>query len=317
MNKMTKRLLWLPLTVALASCADTNELYPGNAYAQYGVIINRYHEWPETMKGLEASTTITITNEEHGYFNGKNVLDADRKLEDCYGFEQAKSWHPEYFKNEAGKDLYWLDPNTYSDIINHGIGTYADQSSLYETVYSQNKKLSRIHSGFSKGYLSKLYNGQIRCNAWAFYAMVFLDQEGYGTFFPAELNNAKYFAFVARGGRDSNDSRIGNMVSFDIVVTFYRYKEDGKTLMANEVVLDNVKLQANKSAEITSLVGFTFEDVGISPKGIIGMSMKMTELDDPYRDEDNNIPSMDFTDNAKIHTGLGLYEVLLPDSTWY
>ena len=300
--------------VCLASCADTIELYPGDAYVSPDFLANRYHDSPSSFGSADIVSAISLENGKGGYFNGSGEYDSPRK---CRGFDQAKSFYPEYFQNEDGSPLYWLDPSIASDILDQGIGKYVDQTPLYGTVYSQTKKLSRLHKGFSKGYLSKLYNGQIRCDGWSYYSLVLLDKEGYGTMFPSELKDATYFAFSARGGRDSDDSQIGNVVSFDIGVTFYRYKEDGKTVIGESVSLQDVKLQANYSAEYTSLVGFNFADAGISPRGIIGMSMSVQGLDDPYMDGKGNRPSYDFTDNAEIHTGLCLLEVLIPDSTWF
>lgn len=313
MKRIMKKALLMLGVALLASCADTSELYPGNAYVGQNFIANRYSTRPDEFKGVETKSTVTLENVQNGYFNGSGEYDAPNK---CQGLKQAKQWHPDYFK-QRDKELTWVDPDLGADIINGGVGAYRDQSSLYNTVYSQAKKLSRISERFSKGYLSKLYNGQVRCNAWSYYSMVLLDQAGYGTLFPMELSEATYFAFSARGGRNSNDSRKGNVVSFDIAVDFYRYKEDGKTLVKNEVILNDVKLQANYSAEYTSLVGFTFADAGIKPSGIVGMDMHLVDMVDTYEDEDGHSSSMNFEDDAYYHTGLCLLEVLIPDSTWY
>lgn len=315
MKKIVRPALIAVAVCSLVGCADTSELYPGNAYVGSVFINNRYHEWPESLKKAEKTYSKTIYNEEKGFFNGSGKYDEPK---DCRGFDQAKSWHPNYFKNEDGTQLYWTSPDYGSDIINAGIGTYQDQSPLYGIVYSQTKKLSRTNEAFSKGYLSKLYNGQVRCNGWSYYSWVVLDQEGYGTMFPGELSEAEYFAFVLRGGRDTDDGGKGNVVSFGIDVSFYRYKDDGKTMVRNSILLDDVKVQANFASNWTSLVGFTFKDVGISPKGIVGMSISITSLDDPYVDQETgDTPSMDFSDGKKIHTGICLMEVLLPDSTWF
>lgn len=314
MKKIHHILLTSIAVVGLASCADTDQLYPGHAYVGQDFIANRYHEWPASLKEASKSSLKTLQNEKGGYFNGSGKY---ASAKDCRGFDQAKEWYPDYFKNEDGSPLYWVDPIIGSDIINGGVGEYRDQSSLYGKVYSQTKKLTRIKPEFSKGYLSKLYNGQVRCNAWSYYSLVLVDAEGYGTTFPSELSSAEYFAFSARGGRNSADGGIGNVVTFDINVTFYRYKEDGRTIIGESVLLDDVKLQANFSSEWTSLVGFRFADAGIKPRGIVGMSINLEGLDDPYQDENGDGSSCDFGDDYVYHTGLCLLEVLLPDSTWY
>lgn len=318
MKRIHKILAALPLVVALSACVDTSDLYQGNAYVgQVDFTQNRYHTWPDSFRAIDADYSKALNNEEHGFFNGSGDYSAPSK---CYGIKQARQWHEDYFvydDNGVKRELQWVDPIIGSDIINGGVTEHIDQSPLYPTVYSQNKKLSRLHSGFSRGYLSKLYNGQVRCNGWSFYSLVLIDKEGYGTTFPSELSEAEYFAFSARGGRNSDDGRVGNVVSFDIEVGFYRYKADGKTLSKEQVILTDVKLQANFSSEYTSLVGFTFADAGINPKGIIGMSMRVVGMDDPYMDDEGNISSYDFTDDEYYHTGLCLLEVLIPDSKWY
>ena len=177
-------------------------------------------------------------------------------------------------------------------------------------VYGQTKKLTRYHSAFSKGYLSKLYNGQIKCNAWSSYSLVLLDQSGYGTRFPVTMQGGSYFAFSARGASDTLGEMGGRVVSFDIYVSFYKYMADGKTIESSGFFLPEVKLQANYSSEFTSLVGFYFDDVGYDPRGTIGMSMSYRLHDDPFG------ASADFDEESTYHIGLALLEVFFPDSSW-
>ena len=178
MNK--KSLLLFPVALLLASCADTNELFKGDAYVDPIFINNRYNAYPEGMKeARENSEEVTLTHGEGGYFNGSGAYDAPS---DCYGMADGISMHPEFFKNSKGGDLAWAP-----DIINPGVGVWSDQKALYDVAYGQTKKLSLYNDGFRSGYLSKLYNGQVRCNAWGNYSLVNLDQSGYGTIFPAEL----------------------------------------------------------------------------------------------------------------------------------
>lgn len=291
---------------ALASC-DVSEVYPGDAYVDSVFINNLYDHYDDGLKEARESSNelITLQNGEHGYFNGSGNYD---RPSSCIGFNQAKSYHPSYFQNADGSELDW----SHDLVSGVGVGDWADQSPLYGISYSQTKKLSRLHDGFREGYLSKLYNGQIKCNAWGYYSMVVLGDEGYGTLFPAELTEASYFAFVARGGSDTPDSHTGRVSSFDINVTFYKYGDDLSTLQGTTIKLDDVKLQTNYSAEVTALVGFTFEDIGFDPSGIVGMSIDF-ESEDYYQGERI---SSDFSDGEEYHIGLMMLEVLFPDSTW-
>lgn len=305
---MNKKLVLLALPLFLFGC-DTTELYPGDAYIDQDFVKNRYNLYDEGLVEANKSVVATLNNEEDGYFNGSGVYESPS---DCRGYNQAKQWHPDYFKNSKGEDLRW-EP----DIDNPGVGVWSDQSALYDVVYSQTKKLGRLHDGFRKGYLSKLYNGQVRCNAWGYYSLVCLDEGGYGTLFPAELLEGEYFAFAARGGSNSPDGNVGRVSSFDINVTFYKYADDLETLIGETVSLLDVKIQTNYSAEATSLIGFDFEDANIDPSGIVGMSMDFS-CEDTYVDQNgvSHVTSSDFDADSDYYIGLMLLEVLIPDSRW-
>ncbi|MDY5441613.1 MAG: hypothetical protein SPG64_05320 [Candidatus Enteromonas sp.] len=308
---MNKKTIWLMLpflVVSLVSCADTSELYDGDAYAGSVMIENRYSTWDE---GLVEPTEFTmVPHGQNGYFNGSGNYDDPSK---CFGFAEAKSYHPEYFV-EGNTTLMWTkegDTPWGHDISGGFINEWTDNSHLVGTVYGQTKKLTNYQQKFAKGYLSKLYNGQIKCNAWSYYSMVLLDSSGYGTAFPSELQTCPYFAFVARGASDTvSDWGVGRVMSFDIRVTFYKKGMDGKTIVPKGFLLPGVLLQADRSSELTSLVGFSFSDVGYDPAGIMGMSITYDLVNDPLG------TSSHFDDGAEFHTGLSLLEVFFPDSTW-
>ncbi|MGM9813663.1 MAG: hypothetical protein ACI32C_01960 [Candidatus Enteromonas sp.] len=310
--KNKKKILLLASVALLASCADTNELYDGDAFAGRDFVQNRYSVWAD---GLEVpSTKTTIQHGEHGYWNGSGKFDSPS---DCFGLSEAKKWHPDYFK-DGENDLTWTktgDSSMGQDIVGGFINEWSDNSSLVGTVYGQTKKLANYHPGFRKGYLSKLYNGQVKCNGWSNYALVILDESGYGTRFPAELQKGSYFGFIARGASDVGAGRI---ISYDVNVTFYKYAANGVDLQGKSFLLEDVKLQANLSAEYTSFVGFSFEDVNYDPTGMVAMSMTYELKNDPASEslQAGETLSGNFEDEATYHTGLALTEVLLPDSTW-
>ena len=100
-------------------------------------------------------------------------------------------------------------------------------------------------------------------------------------------------------------------------ITFYKYGADRTSYVGTRVDMNNVKLQTNKSAEITTLIGFYFEDIGYDPKGVVGMSMTFDLIEDVYSKGGETIyPSSDFSDGNEYHFGLILLEVFFPDSTW-
>ena len=311
---MNKRLLSLLAiaSIGLASCVDTERLYERGAYLTGTFVEHVYDVWEgATKQGYQNLVhQKELTRGEHGYFAGNGPTE---NVYECWGNGEAKKYHPDYFKGKDGQELHWgYYGNAYDgrpeDIINNGPGVYADQSPLYDSVYSQNKRLDRNYPNFSRGYLSKLYNGQIKCNGWSYYAMMVLSKDGYGTMFPYELADAEYFATAVLSGTDQEiDPRI---VRMDIHVTFYKYASVG--LEGYQVSLRDVDLSCNAAAARTSLVGFTFADAGISPRGIVGMSLTYDIVLDTKVPEASN----DFSKKV-YHDGLAVYEVLFPDSTWY
>lgn len=314
MNK--KALLILPLFgMSLASCADTSELYYGNQYATGDFMVNRYSVYAPGMKEAPIEKTIELVNDATSnarFFCGSGKYDS---ISDVSGFGQAKVWHSEDFGS-----LVW-EPDITPEAA-RSPGNWFDQSSLVGKAYGATKKLSLVNEKFSKGYLSKLYNGQVRCNSWSSYSWVEIDQEGYGAMFPLELSKAKYFAMSLRGGSDFGPWRLSD---FDVNVTFYKQHSD-KSLYGTRFVMNHVVLQTNRSSNLTSLVGFYFDEVGerFDPNGIVGMSVSFS-MNDEYYDLNSSYAaeaasttvSTDFTDKAPYHIALIIYEVFFPDSTWY
>ncbi len=310
MNKKLKAAFAFLTLASLASCTDTSELYGGAQYIGGDFLKNHYSTWDKGLKEASIERHVAIENERTGYFNGKETKDPNSP-EDYYGLGQAAAWHPNDFKNSKGEIYNWAP-----DILpGTGIGEWRDQSALYDVAYGQTKKLSLINPAFSRGYLSKLYNGQVRCNAWSSYSLVELDKTGYGTIFPSELLNANSFSFAIRGGSDTPS--VGRVSTFNLHVTFYKYGADRTSYVGTTIDMMNVKMQTNRSAEITSLIGFYFEDINYDPKGVVGMSMTFDLVEDVYRNGDVTIyPSDDFSDDNEYHIGLILLEVFFPDSTW-
>lgn len=327
-----KRNLLFPvalLGLLLSGCADTAELYPGDAYVATEFVKNRYHAWDEGLKEAKVSEAKTLVNKNSDgttkgcYFSGTDRESAST----VYGYGQLASRYPNAVKNEDGSTLYWTIPNggvTLSngqkvvggmDIMPGEVGQWQDQSPLIGTLYGQTKKLARVNDGFQRGYLSKLYNGQIQCDGWSSYSLVELDRSGYGTIFPAELHSAPYFAFSARGGSDTPYGT-GRLSKFDITVTFYKLGENNQYL-GTSFLLSKVKLETNISAEHTSLTGFYFDEVGYDPTGVVGMSMTYSLADDPATLNGNALSTTDdFDDGGPYHTALVLLEVFFPDSEW-
>ena len=314
---MNKRSLW-PLILAglaLSACADTNQLYNPTDYLNGSFVERRYDVWEgSTKNAYQAGPTYSKTLEQlplvvdktaKGYFSGSGKT-GQENLASCYGYQQAVDYHRTWFLNSKGELLKWGNKDG-SDIVHGPIGGWADNSPLYDVVYSQTKRLDLRYSGFSRGFVSKFYNGQIKCNGWSYYAMAILSPEGYGTMFPYELDTAEYFEMAVLMGTDNQTS--ARVTTSDLIVTFYKYSSNASSLASYQVRLKEVNLSCNNSSANTSLVGFTFADAGIEPRGIVGMSLTWENLYDPTG------ASSDFSSDG-YHDGICLYEVLFPDSTW-
>ena len=326
MNKRNLCTLLL-LCCSLASCADTSELYGGDAYIGGNFLANRYSIWANELKNAAIKETKNLVNvKEDGSTTGCYFAGSDVKGSICYGYDQLKERHPDAVIAD-GKTLHWTIPSggqtlsdgtfvpSGTDIMPSGVGEWVDQTPLVGVLYGQTKKLNLLNSAFSRGYLSKLYNGQIQCDAWSSYSLVEIDESGYGAFFPVELHSASYFAFSCRGGSDT-PSNTGRLSRFNINVTFYKLENEG--YVGTTFALDSVPLETNISAEHTSLVGFYFNELGYDPSGVVGMSMTYSLKDDKITIDGKEVyPTSNFDDpDATYHTGLILLEVFFPDSEW-
>ena len=154
MNK--KRLLLILPLLLLVSCADTDELYDGDAYATQSLLENRYSRWDDGL--VEPEESRALPHAPNGFFYGSGDSSSPSR---CYGLAEGKAWHPDFFR-ENGKELFWTEQGDTAygnDTAGGNVGQWVDNSSLVGTVYGQTKKMSRYSKAFSSGYLSKLYNG--------------------------------------------------------------------------------------------------------------------------------------------------------------
>lgn len=314
---MRKPLFLLALfSLSLASCADTDQLYDANAYRTGTFEDHVYKVWEgETLQAYAQTTQgKTLKHDAQGYFNGSGRYEVTDTTCSLYGYKDAQTRHPNWFITPENQPLYWGGPgDAFDDIMDHHNSTgWVDNSSLYDKIYSQNKRLDRFYPKFSRGYLSKLYNGQIKCDGWSYLALVLAESKGFGTMFPYELASAEYIAFplLVGTGESPREGGFRRIVSLDIHFTFYKYADTPSGLAGYKVTCSDVELQCNCGSAYTSLMGFTFADAGLDPRGIVGMSITYDVKNDPRG------LNADFSTEGP-HVGLCVYEMLVPDSTWY
>jgi hypothetical protein len=315
-------LVALPLVaMALTSCADTDELYRGDKYIGSDFINNHYNDWDSNLKAVtEAKGSYTVDASKRFEGSGDKT---NPSLSGKNGCKDLADKHSEAV-TVNGVQLPWLYNGL--DIANFGLanaGELADNSLYEQHQFTQNKKLSLIDSSFSYGILSKLYNGQIRCDAWNSYAYLELDETGYGAMFPKELTSSKYFGMVVRGGSNTPDGT-GRLTDFNITVNFYKHPYTTNVYEKYSFTFPLVRLETNISAEFTALVGFYWSDFGFDPKGIVGMSMTYSvptdgdfvSATDPAAARAEYPTYSNMGETHDYYICLMLYEIMLPDSTW-
>jgi hypothetical protein len=317
-----KKMLWIAVpffALSVASCADTDELYRGDRYIGNDFMNNHYSIFDDSLKAVTtAKASYQVPKDKR--FEGSGKTDNPSG--------SGMAGHAQFVEKHAadatvnGEVLPWLYNG--SDIANFGLtnaGELADNSLYEQHQFTQNKKLSLIDSSFSKGILSKLYNGQMRCDAWNSYAYLELDETGYGAYFPKELTSSKYFAMVVRGGSNTPDGT-GRLSSFDIIVNFYKHPY-GEAIQKYAFTMPGVTLETNISAEYTILLGFYWSDIdpAFDPKGIVGMSVTYSIPTDgdfigdaTARAQYPTYSNMEETHD--YYLALMLYEIMFPDSTW-
>lgn len=178
--------------------------------------------------------------------------------------------------------------------------------------------LGRVDSSFRKGYLSKLYNGQIYCDGYHSLAFVCLENNGFTQIYDKEIDVGDTFLMSFRGGSDfvggkGHDRNEPRISSFDLSIDFY-YK-NGSQYDFVSVNAEDVITETDHGGEGTTMFGFRFEDVGIDPSGIVGIGVHYDNFEDRYSSVTGSIDS--HRPNEKEYQfGLLLYEIMFPGATW-
>lgn len=279
--------IFLPLlAISLSSCGANRELYKAGQYDSANYEENYYTSWNNVEK---------ITPDEVKEYNVTPSIDDPIKS----GEALTGLRYPDQYTS----DNELLEWNSDTPVYDKGIG------------YGPTKNLTTIDNSFAYGYLSKLYDGRVRCDGYYTRSRVQLDKRGYATYFPKALSSYKYFAFSVRGGTGSKYESTRNI---DIKVTYHVsfYVKNMETNKYTKYVFNmaDVKTQTNNGGR-TSLLSFYFDDVlgdnwATLLKGTTAMSMTYELSYTPYAD------LVDDKEAEGCHFSVMLYEVLLPESTW-
>lgn len=291
--KRVYKLTLIPLLgIILAACGTTRELYEDGRFNSANFDYNYYTDWnhvDEITPNKTFTYKVTPVVSDTPYINvdptNKTRIAGLREEDQMYN-DTLLDWNIDYPTEDFGKG------------------------------YGPTKNLTTIDNSFAYGYLSKLYDGRVRCDGFYTRSRVQLDASGYGTFFPKALTSYKYFAFTARGGTGKQYENVLNIdIKINYHLSFYVRNSETRSYVRYNFNMNNVPLQTNNGGR-TSINLFYFEDVlgenwDKALVNTVAMSLTFDIASNPYDDlvADRN--------SGKCHFALMLYEVMLPDSTWY
>lgn len=275
----------------LSGCMqDVSELYENHAYDTGDFEQNFYSVWPEDLK-----TKVDEVN--------KKTFELDPDVHRVFAMNKQEDITPSLFAdsfNSSGEQ-YQLIYDTPHDHEGKG--------------YGPSNNLISIEPAFARGFLSRLYDGRLRCDGRTFaQTRVQIDKNGYGTLFPKELMTYKYFALALRGGEMATSG--GFYVDVNLVITFYVFNQEKAKYVPIEFLLNAMPIKTNHGGD-TTIVGFYFEEILDNQPDLLKRASAMSityslasHLDD--YETDHTIEASE----GKTHFSLMLYEVLLPKSTW-
>jgi len=185
------------------------------------------------------------------------------------------------------------------------IGSDANITPVTDNV-TDKSNLGEVNSSFKYGYLSKLYDGRLKCDGYYQLSRVQLNKTGYGTFFPKQLKDCSVFGISIRGGSTCAVPLSTNL-KFNIHISFYIHLSNLEKYNKVTYNLNNVSVTTDSGGSTQIVSFFNYNEIN----GAVGMSMTF-EMNEPTR---TNLTD-DMTNKEKEHVALMLYEVLLPESTW-
>ena len=281
------KLVLLMLVPFLASCTKTSELYDNYAFNSSDFMKNYFSEQNGT-RDLEAASTTEY-----------NLLPG-------IGFDSSNSLV--HVRSEDNVEKYpWSSPLEL------------------DKEWGRHNNLTTIDNSFAYGYLSKLYDGRVRCEGKYQLSRVHIDKNGYGTFFPKMLANYKYFAFSLRGATDyentmKNPSPLSGKVIIDIQINFFRHITNSNQYNVVKFNMKDVEIPCDNGGD-TNLVTLYLADDFIDD-GVLKRSYRYDLTDVVAMNMSYTLKTTreDLSDDASVekdhHFAVMLYEVMFPRSNW-
>lgn len=196
-----------------------------------------------------------------------------------------------------------VDKINIKDEVSRSIS--GDVAPIYENV-TDNSNLGEVDSSFKYGYLSKLYDGRLKCDGYYQLSRVQLNKTGFATFFPKQLKDSFSFGIALRGGSTCEHPLATNL-KFDFHISFYIHNANSDQYNKVTYNLSNVSVTTDNGGSTQMISFFNYGEVD----GAVAMSLTF-EMKEPTR---VNLTD-DMNDKEKEHVAIMLYEVLLPESIW-
>ena len=277
----------LALIPFLAGCTKTSELYANYAYNSPDFMKNYFTEKNGVPDLSIAETKTYVLSNGLGYDSSNSLVNV-RPEDNTEGYPWSS---PLDLQNEFGR----------------------------------HNNLTKIDESFAYGYLSKLYDGRVRCEGKYQLSRVQIDRDGYATFFPKKLVNYKYFAFSLRGATDyentfKNPSPLSGKVYVDIRVNFYRHIVNSDQYNVVNFILKNVEIPCDNGGDTNLVTIYLAEDFNVDGEGKRSYRYDLTDTVAMSMDYELKTTRDDLSDDSKVekdhHFAVMLYEVLFPKSAW-
>lgn len=269
----SKKYLPLLLAILCVGCSKTDLLYNKNAWNSPIFDENYYLDWGGLK--INNSTNITVKN----YSGLASSFDEQIELKNG-----DKNYNP---------DNYVWD-------------------GVQEAQFGYKNNLSSKEASFSKGVLSKLFDGRVRCENMQQKSRVQLDQSGFAMKFPKTLKSLNYIGLAIRGGTSFKEGEefTQDDLKFNIKISFFLNESN-----VIQYQLNNVGALTDSGGN-TSFVRFfpeegqTFSEL----ENAIGFALEWSSNDPRLLTRDI---STNYLDKEKPHLALMLYEVFLGNSEWF
>lgn len=289
---MKRRYLTLLMFIPfLAGCTKTDELYANYAYNSSNFMENYYTEH-NGVDQLKVATNQEFTLQNSYGYNSSNSLKYVRAVDNPENYPWSES--PENYSNEFGR----------------------------------HNNLTGIDSSFAYGYLSKLYDGRVRCEGKYELSRVQLDKSGYATFFPKKLENYRLFAFSLRGATDYYKDNLPTPFGpvslgkipckIDINIKFYKHILNSDEYDVVSLKLSDVEIPADAGGSTNLVTVYLAEDLQDGTRRLFYSPITETVAMSFDFTLKSTVPGLSDDSKAESdhHFAVMLYEVLFPKSTW-